>query len=112
MNGWLRKQLEAAEPDLLREMVQTFAELLMAADADEACGAPHGVVFPDRVTRRNGYRTRRWDTRVGTINMRIQKLREGTYFPDLASRRSHHDGASLHPVCGRGLRAGGFHPAG
>jgi transposase-like protein len=65
INVWLRKQLEAAEPDLLREMVQTFAEVLMSADADEACGAPYRVVSPDRVNRRNGYRTRRWDTRVG-----------------------------------------------
>lgn len=82
VNEWLRKQLEAAEPDLLREMVQTFAEVLMSADADEACGAPYGVVSPDRVNRRNGYRTRRWDTRVGSIDLKIPKLREGTYFPD------------------------------
>lgn len=82
VNEWLRKQLEQAEPDLLREMVQTFAETLMSADADETCGAPYGVVSPDRVNRRNGYRTRRWDTRVGSIDLKIPKLREGTYFPD------------------------------
>ena len=82
LNEWLRKQLETAEPDLLREMVQTFAETLMSVDADEECGAPYGTVCPDRVNRRNGYRTRRWDTRVGTIDLRIPKLREGSYFPD------------------------------
>ena len=82
VNDWLRKQLEAADPDLLREMVHSFAETLMGADADETCGAPYGVVSPDRVNRRNGYRTRRWDTRVGTIDLKIPKLREGTYFPD------------------------------
>lgn len=82
VNEWLRKQLEAAEPDLLREMVRAFAETLMSADADEVCGAPYGMVSPDRVNRRNGYRTRRWDTRVGTIDLKIPKLREGTYFPD------------------------------
>lgn len=82
VNEWLRKQLETAEPDLLREMVQTFAETLMSADADETCGAPYGVVSPDWINRRNGYRTRRWDTRVGSIDLRIPKLREGTYFPD------------------------------
>jgi len=82
VNEWLRKQLEETDPDLLREMVQTFAELLMSADADEACGAPYGTVSADRVNRRNGYRTRRWDTRVGSIDLKIPKLREGTYFPD------------------------------
>lgn len=82
VNDWLRKQLEAADPDLLREMVRSFAETLMGADADETCGAPYGVVSPDRVNRRNGYRTRRWDTRVGSIDLKIPKLREGTYFPD------------------------------
>jgi transposase-like protein len=82
MNDWLRKQLEEADPDLLREMVRSFAETLMGADADEVCGAPYGTVSPDRVNRRNGYRTRRWDTRVGTIDLKIPKLREGTYFPD------------------------------
>jgi len=82
MNDWLRKQLESADPDLLREMVHSFAETLMSADADETCGAPYGMVSPERVNRRNGYRTRRWDTRVGTIDLRIPKLREGTYFPD------------------------------
>ena len=54
----------------------------MGADADEVCGAPYGTVSPDRVNRRNGYRTHRWDTRVGTINLKVPKLREGTYFPD------------------------------
>ena len=82
LNEWLRKQLEQAEPDLLREMVRSFAETLMSADADETCGAPYGVVSAERVNRRNGYRTRRWDTRVGTIDLRIPKVREGTYFPD------------------------------
>jgi len=82
VNEWLRKQLEQADPDLLREMVRSFAETLMSADADESCGAPYKTVSPDRVNRRNGYRTRRWDTRVGSIDLKIPKLREGTYFPD------------------------------
>ena len=82
INEWLRNQMEAADPDLLREMVRSFAEMLMSVDADEVCGAPYGVVSPDRVNRRNGYRTRRWDTRVGSIDLKIPKLREGTYFPD------------------------------
>src|SRR5690606_39939949 len=82
VNDWLRKHLEEAEPDLLREMIRSFAETLMSADADEACGAPYGTVSPDRVNRRNRYRTRRRDTRVGSIDLKITKPREGTYFPD------------------------------
>jgi transposase-like protein len=79
---WLRKQLEADENDLLREMVRSFAEGLMGAEADVVCGAPYGEASPDRVNRRNGYRTRRWDTRVGSIDLRIPKLRAGSYFPE------------------------------
>jgi len=81
-------QLEQASPDLLRAMVQTFAEALMGAEADALCGAPYGVVSDERTNRRNGYRERRWDTRVGSIELAIPKLREGSYFPDfLLSRR-------------------------
>jgi putative transposase len=79
---WLRKQLESDENDLLREMVRSFAEGLMSADADAVCGAGYGEVSPDRINRRNGYRSRRWDTRVGSIDLRIPKLRAGSYFPD------------------------------
>lgn len=79
---WLRKQLEDADADLLREMVRTFAETLMGAEADVLCGAAYGQRSGERVNRRNGYRVRRWDTRVGSIDLRIPKLREGSYFPD------------------------------
>ena len=88
---WLRKQLDADGNDLLREMVRSFAEELMGADADALCGAAYGEASPDRVNRRNGYRMRRWDTRVGSIDLRIPKLRAGSYFPDWlldARRRS------------------------
>jgi len=79
---WLRKQLEDADADLLREMVRTFAETLMGAEADALCGAGYRERSGERVNRRNGYRVRRWDTRVGSIDLRIPKLREGSYFPD------------------------------
>jgi transposase-like protein len=82
VNDWLRKQLEAASPDLLRAMVQDFAEALMSAEADSLCGAEYGERSPERVNIRNGYRERRWDTRVGTIELAIPKLRQGSYFPD------------------------------
>jgi transposase-like protein len=63
-------------------MIKTFAEAMMSAQADAVCGAEYGTVSEDRVNRRNGYRARDWDTRVGTIELAIPKLREGAYFPD------------------------------
>jgi len=80
--GWLRKQLEEAHPDLLRAMVKEMAEALMSADADAVCGAGYGERSPERVNRRNGYRERDWDTRVGSIELAVPRLREGSYFPD------------------------------
>ena len=79
---WLRKQLEETSPDLLRVMVKDFAEALMSADADVVCGAGWGERTPERVNRRNGYRERDWDTRVGSIELALPRLREGSYFPD------------------------------
>ena len=77
----LREQLVAASPDLARQMLASLAQALMSADADAMCGAGFGEISPDRVNRRNGYRPREWDTRVGTIELQIPKLREGSYFP-------------------------------
>ncbi|MGH9381297.1 MAG: IS256 family transposase [Thermoanaerobaculia bacterium] len=82
VSGWLRKQLEEASPDLLRAMVKEMAEVLMSADADAVCGAGYGERSPERVNRRNGYRERDWDTRVGSIELAVPRLREGSYFPD------------------------------
>jgi putative transposase len=82
------EQLESASPDLLRAMVKAFAEALMGAEADAACGAPYGLPSEERVNYRNGYRDRRWDTRAGTIELAIPRLRAGSYFPDwLLERR-------------------------
>ncbi len=80
--GWLRKHLDADGSDVVREMVAAFAQQLMSAEADAICGAGYGEASPERVNRRNGYRDRRWDTRAGTIELAIPKLREGSYFPD------------------------------
>jgi putative transposase len=82
VSSWLRKQLEETSPDLLRVMVKDFAEALMSADADAVCGAGWGERSPERVNRRNGYRERDWDTRVGSIELAVPRLREGSYFPD------------------------------
>ena len=80
--SWLRKHLEAGDTDLLREMVLGFVQALMSAEADAACGAPLGERSADRVNQRNGYRERRLDTRVGTLELAIPKLRQGSYYPE------------------------------
>src|SRR6266508_5099516 len=79
---WLREQVEQADGDLLREMVRTVAEALMSAEATALCNAGYGERTPERTNARNGYRGRRWDTRVGTMEVAIPKLRKGSYFPD------------------------------
>jgi transposase-like protein len=78
----VRNHLEAAGEDQLREMVKLMAEGLMDAEAQALCGAQYGVSSPERVNQRNGYRSRRWDTRVGTIELAVPKLRRGSYFPE------------------------------
>lgn len=82
LRTWIRKQLEEADSDLLRELLADMAEALMSADADGACNASYGERTPERTNSRNGYRPRRWDTRVGTIDLAIPKLRAGSYFPE------------------------------
>ena len=78
----IRKLAEDAGGDLLREMMTMIVQQLMSADADARCGAPYGQPSAERVAQRNGYRSRRWDTRVGSIDLAIPKLRQGTYYPD------------------------------
>lgn len=80
--AWLGKHLEEADTDLLREMVRTFIQHLMSAQADAICGAPYGERSSERVNQRNGYRSRQFDTRTGTIDLLVPKLRSGSYFPD------------------------------
>jgi transposase-like protein len=83
MNGLqeMRKLIEEGDIDVLRTMVKEMAEALMEAEVDPLCGASHGERHPERVNRRNGYRERPWDTRSGTIDLALPKLREGSYFP-------------------------------
>src|SRR6266487_1757683 len=69
-------------------MVSTFAEALMGAEADAVCGAGFGERSSERTNTRNGYRRREWDTRAGTIELAIPKLRAGSYYPEwLLERR-------------------------
>ncbi|MFH5246099.1 IS256 family transposase [Antrihabitans spumae] len=84
----LSDQLAVASPDLLRNMMSTFIQALMSAEAESVCGAGYGERSEERVNSRNGYRHRDFDTRVGTIDVAIPKLRSGSYFPDwLLERR-------------------------
>jgi putative transposase len=81
--------LASANPDLLRSMLSTFIQTLMSAEADALCGAGYGERSPDRVNSRNGYRHRDFDTRVGTLDVAVPKLRSGSYFPGwLLERRT------------------------
>ena len=96
---WMVEQLSQASPDLLRSMVQAFAEALMSADADVVCGAGYGQRSPDRTNTRNGYRHQAWDTRAGSIALAVPKLREGSYFPDwLLERRRRAESALVSVV--------------
>ena len=84
----IEEQLSQASPDLLRELLTLFINTLMSAEADAVCGAAYGTTSPDRTNRRNGYRGREFDTRAGTLELALPKLRTGTYFPEwLLERR-------------------------
>ena len=77
----IRKQVEDGTVDIPRELLQTVAEKLMAAEADSLCSAGYRERSNERTNSRNGYRHRQWDTRVGSIDLAIPKLRQGTYYP-------------------------------
>ena len=86
--GVLSEALLDASPDLMRSLLQTMINALLSADADQVCGAEWGQQSPQRVAQRNGYRHRPLDTRVGTIDVAVPKVRQGTYFPEwLLERR-------------------------
>ena len=84
----LTERLTAAHPDVLRELLSMFIHTLMGAEADALCGAGYGERSGERTNHRNGYRHRDFDTRAGTLDVAIPKLRQGSYFPDwLLERR-------------------------
>ncbi|MFD0852310.1 transposase, partial [Actinomadura adrarensis] len=85
---WFEQTLESASPDLLRTMVRQMAQRMMDAEVETLCGAGYGEVSDTRVNSRNGYRRREWDTRVGSIELAVPKLRTGSYYPEwLLERR-------------------------
>jgi transposase-like protein len=78
----LRTLLEkSSDTDLLREMIGFTAQRLMALEVEGLTGAAPGERSPDRINQRNGYRDRVWETRAGTVELHIPKLRKGSYFP-------------------------------
>ena len=84
----LRELLEkSADADLLREMIGFAAERLMALEVQGLTGAGYGERAPDRLAQRNGYRDRIWETRAGTVELHIPKLRKGSYFPGFLEPR-------------------------
>ncbi len=81
-------------------MVKLFCERVMSEEVDAVCGAPYDERSAERTNRRNGHRTRPWDTRTGTIDLTIPKLREGNYFPDwLLEPRRRAERAFVRVVC-------------
>jgi len=95
----LGQALSDASPDLMRHLLGTVINSLLSADADAVCGAEYGQVSPDRLNSRNGYRHRELDTRVGTIDVAIPKLRAGSYFPEwLLERRKRAEAALISVV--------------
>ena len=94
--GLLGEALSEASPDMMRSLLQTMINTLLSADADAVVGAEWGKPSPDRTARRNGYRHRDLDTRVGTIDVAVPKLRQGTYFPEwLLERRKRAESALI-----------------
>jgi putative transposase len=109
---FLHGQLASASPDLLRSMLTTFINTLMSAEADAVCGAPYGRPSPERVSVRNGCRHRDFDTRAGTLEVAIPRLRSGSYFPDWLLERRRRAEATLTSVVatcsGLGCPPGGW----
>ena len=94
--GLLGEALAEASPDLMRDLLQTVINALLSADADAVVGAEWGQPSATRTAQRNGYRHRDLDTRVGTIDVAVPKLRTGSYFPDwLLERRKRAESALI-----------------
>ena len=78
---------KGADVDVLRQMVQFMAQRLMDMDVQARCGAGYDEKNPERLNSRNGYRERAWDTRAGSVELKIPRLRQGSYFPQFLEPR-------------------------
>ena len=78
---------KGADQDFLRDLVAHVVERLMAMDVDNLCGATYGERNTERQNSRNGYRERLWETRAGSVPLKIPKLRTGSYFPPFLEPR-------------------------
>lgn len=107
----LRQYQGEPEGDALREGLRWLAQQLMEVEVSVLIGAHRYERTPSRTTYRNGHRPRRWDTRVGTIELQIPKLRRGSYFPSLLPAAAAR-GAGLAGRGAGGLRVWGEHPEG
>lgn len=87
LSAFIGKLLEEQDGDVLREGIRVLSQALMEAEVSGVIGAERHERSSDRTTYRNGYRTRTWDTRVGTIELQIPKVRSGAYFPSLLQPR-------------------------
>jgi putative transposase len=96
--GLLRKRAMDADMDFLREAMGVVVQAIMEAEVVSKTGAGYGERTSERLTQRNGYRLRPWDTRVGTLDLHIPKLREGSYFPSLLEPRRRSERALLSVV--------------
>ena len=96
--AFLHEQLAQASPDLMRELLGTFINALLCAQADSVCGAEYATRSDERTNRRNGYRHRDLHTKAGTLDVAIPKLREGTFFPDWLLERHRRAEAALTTV--------------
>jgi putative transposase len=95
----LDQALSDASPDLMRRLLSTVINALLSAEADAVCGAEWGQPSAERVNQRNGYRHRELDTRVGTVDVAVPKLRQGWYFPEwLLERRKRAESALMSVV--------------
>jgi putative transposase len=92
----LRKATAEGDTDFLREGVRILAQAVMEAEVSDITGAAKGERNPaERLTHRNGYRDRRWDTRVGTIELAVPRVRDGSYLPSLLDPRRRTERALL-----------------
>jgi hypothetical protein len=90
------------DADILREMIGFAAERLLEMEVGAATGAGYGEKNPQRTAQRNGYRDRDWETRAGTVELRIPKLRKGSYFPSFLEPPGHLDPLGRRSAQGHG----------